>query len=82
MGPAFGRLAHAKLEVTGVPTEDMKDMTRSLDVSLVAGVGVNVSRLLVEGRFMAGLQDIDKVKNSGGTTTRNRSFTVLVGVRF
>lgn len=44
---------------------------------------MTLSRFLVEGRYTAGLKDFNKInQNPGGTTNKNRVFSVLVGVHF
>jgi len=48
----------------------------------VVGVGPQVSKLLVEGRYAEGLTNIAKNRDPGEDSYRNRSFAIMVGVRF
>jgi hypothetical protein len=69
VGPTLGVLVqHQGL------AEDLKDT----DVGIVAGVGVTVSRLLLEGRYTYGLTDLNK----GGSAVQNRVLSLMVGLHF
>ena len=75
-GPAFEfKVAD---EINGVTIDDAFEGT---DVGVVVGAGVEITRLIFEGRYQWGFlrvnkafADIDEIKT--------RSFTVLVGIRF
>ncbi len=69
VGPSFGVL---------VRHQGVADQLKKTDVGAVVGVGVTVSRLLLEGRYTAGLTDF----NRGGTVYKNRVLSLLVGVQF
>ena len=65
--------------------EDFSDITdtdeiESVDVSLVAGVGVEISRFIIEGRGTWGLRNI--AKEGEGLDVKTRTFAILVGLRF
>lgn len=68
-GPTFGIL---------VRHQGVADELKSTDLGVVVGAGVTVSRLLVEGRYTAGLSDFNKA----GTVYKNRVLSLLVGVHF
>lgn len=73
-GPAADILLKAKL--SGI---DIKDQYKDVDWNFIGGVGVEISRLLVEGRFNWGLQN---VLEGPGNDLKTRSFAVLGGIRF
>jgi len=68
-GPTLGIL---------VRNEGVADQLRRTDLGVVVGAGVTVSRLLLEGRYTAGLTDFNK----GGTVYKNRVLSLLVGLNF
>jgi len=73
-GPAADILLKASLN-----DRDIKDNFKSVDWNVIAGVGFEVSRLLVEGRFNWGLSNVLK---GPGNELKTRSFAVLGGIRF
>jgi len=52
----------------------------SVDVSLVAGVGFEIARFIVEGRGSWGFRNI--AKESTVVDVKTRTFAILFGVRF
>ncbi|HUR34310.1 MAG TPA: porin family protein [Vicinamibacterales bacterium] len=72
-GPAADILLKAQLD--GV---DIKRQFKDLDWNVIAGVGVEVSRILVEGRFNWGLAN---VLDGPGNELKTQSFAVLGGIR-
>ena len=76
-GPVFDVLLKAKLE--GI---DVKDSYESLDVGVIGGAGVEISRFLVEARLNWGLRNVAKANGGASTDVKTRSFAVLAGVRF
>ena len=65
--------------------EDLSNLTdsdevESVDVSLVAGAGVEISRFIIEGRGTWGLRNI--AKEGDGLDVKTRTFAILVGLRF
>ena len=73
-GPAADILLKAELE--GI---DVKDQFKSLDWNVIAGAGVEISRLLIEGRFNWGLAN---VLEGPGNELKTQSFAILGGIRF
>src|SRR5262245_61274253 len=62
---------------------DIKDRYESLDVGVLFGGGIEITRFLVEGRFNRGLRNV--LKTSGGgliSDIKTESFAVLFGLRF
>lgn len=75
-GPAFSwRIAD---EINGVTIDDSFEGT---DVGLVFGAGVEITRVILEGRYEWGFRRINKTF-SDTDEIKSRTFTVLVGVRF
>jgi hypothetical protein len=56
------------------------DAIESVDVSLVAGVGFEIARFIIEGRGSWGFRNI--AKQSTIVDVKQRTFTILFGVRF
>lgn len=73
-GPAADILLKAQ-----IGNLDVKDNFSSLDWNFIGGVGVEVSRLIVEGRFNWGLKN---VLDGPGNSLKTRSFALLGGFRF
>lgn len=73
-GPAADILLKAQLN-----NLDVKSNYSSLDWNVIGGVGVEVSRLIVEGRFNWGLKN---VLEGPGNALKTRSFALLGGLRF
>jgi len=83
-GPTFGFLLKAREVRTesGITEDrDLSDVTKSVEVGLTAGAGVDVGRLRIDGRFTWGLTDLNEANTFGNTNIKSRMFTVLVGVR-
>ena len=76
-GPAFDILLKSQLD--GV---DVKSKYESLDMGVLVGAGVEVSRFLVEGRYNIGIRNVAKASGAAATDVKSRSFAVLAGVRF
>lgn len=72
-GPAADILLKARL--SGI---DIKDNFKDIDWNVVGGVGIEVSRLIVEGRFNWGLSN---VLEGPGNALKTRSFAILGGLR-
>ena len=76
VGPAFSfKVAD---EINGVTIDDAFEGT---DVGFVAGAGVEITRIILEGRYEWGFRHINKNFTDVDEITA-RSFTVLIGVRF
>jgi hypothetical protein len=76
-GPAFDVLLKANLN--GL---DIKDQYESLDIGVIGGAGIEISRFLVEGRFNWGLRNIAKAIGGSTSDVKTKSFAVLAGLRF
>jgi outer membrane protein with beta-barrel domain len=62
---------------------DVKDNYESVDVGLKFGIGVEYLRMLIEAQENIGLRNVLKVGDAGGVTeVKNKTFAILVGVRF
>jgi hypothetical protein len=62
---------------------DVKSNYESLDFGLLGGVGIEITRFLVEGRFNQGLRNVLKSDNAAAFgDIKTRSFAVLFGFRF
>jgi hypothetical protein len=83
-GPSVGfRLkARAKGTADGESSDDdiSEDIER-MDVGVVAGVGVEMGRVSIDGRQSWGLSNINKDPDDP-TKIKNRVFSVMVGYRF
>lgn len=77
VGPAFE--INLAADVDGF---DIKDEVEDFDVNLVIGGGVEITRFIIEGRYMRGLRNIDKGLGDTSSSTKSSSFAVLFGVRF
>lgn len=65
-------------EIEGVTVDDGFE---GADVSVIFGGGVEVARIIVEGRYERGLRRINNTF-SGLSDIKKQSFTILFGVRF
>ena len=74
-GPALDLKLGEDLEELG----NVNDI-ESVDVSIVAGVGVEIARFIVEGRGTWGLRNI--AKHSNQMDVKTRTFAILGGLRF
>jgi len=75
-GPAFEfKVAD---EINGVTIDDAFEGT---DIGVVVGAGVEITRLIFEGRYEWGFLRINKAF-ADVDEVKTRSFTVLVGIRF
>lgn len=80
--PAFKLSGRARIEFEGQEqTQDIGDDTTSLDLGLVAGVGVEFGRALIEARYTHGLLKINEDDNDPNDSIQNRVFSVTVGFR-
>jgi len=77
-GPVFDVNISAKDDADN----DIKDRYESLDLGILGGVGIEITRFLVEGRFNKGLRNVLKDGGANITDIKTQSFAVLFGVRF
>jgi hypothetical protein len=84
VGPGFDFSTRAKEGLVGstVPEKDIKDQVVSTDVSILAGAGVTVGKIAVEGRYDGGLRNLNKKTGPGEPKIKSRTFTVLGRVHF
>ena len=81
-GPAIGIITNARrTDPLGGPDIYFKDDLKRTDVSLVLGAGVNFSKLFLEGRYTAGLVDLNKDSTSIDKI-RTQVISFLLGIRF
>jgi hypothetical protein len=63
--------------------QDVKSNYQSLDIGILGGAGIEITRFLVEGRFNKGLRNVLNSNNViGFGDIKTKSFAVLFGVRF
>ena len=60
---------------------DVKNDLKKLDVGGVAGVGVTLTRVLLEARYTFDLADLNKVQAPSGPH-KNRVISFLIGLVF
>jgi hypothetical protein len=77
VGPAFD--INLKADVDGF---DIKDQVEDFDINLVIGGGVEITRFIIEGRYMRGLRNLQKDLGDSTSSAKSSSFAVLFGVRF
>ena len=77
-GPVFDVNLSAKLNDL-----DVKDRYESLDIGILLGGGIEISRFLLEGRYTWGLMNL-LVNNSNAFSSdaKSRTFALLAGLRF
>jgi hypothetical protein len=83
-GPTFGirMSSSAKIDAPGNTKDlDIDPGLKSLDLGLAFGGGVECGRYLLEGRFTAGLTDVASTTYVHADSLRNRTFSVLVGMK-
>jgi hypothetical protein len=63
---------------------DLDNSAESVDISVIGGVGVEITRFIIEGRYTWGLRQINKDSSSAFDTVKikSRSFALLFGIRF
>jgi Outer membrane protein beta-barrel domain len=76
VGPAFD--VNLKAQQDGI---DVKSNYESLDIGILGGAGIEVSRFILEGRYNWGLMDVLKATGALSSDLKSQSFAVLFGVR-
>ena len=80
-GPSVYGIAGPALDLRFADDLDVNiDAIESVDVSLVAGVGFEIARFIIEGRGSWGFRNI--AKESTVVDVKQRTFAILFGVRF
>lgn len=77
VGPAFDILLKAKQN-----DFDIKDNYESLDIGLIIGGGIEITRLLIELQYNKGLRNVAKGSGASFTEIKTHSFAIMAGVRF
>ena len=67
-----------KSQLNGI---DMKSSYESLDLGIIGGAGVEISRFLVEARMNWGIKNVAKASGGSVSDVKTRSFAVLAGFR-
>jgi hypothetical protein len=60
----------------------IEDKYESLDIGLLIGGGVEITRFLVEARYNQGFKNVLKSEGGGASDLKSHSFAIEVGVRF
>ncbi len=82
VAPAFCLRARTRTKFGGSTEEiDILDEVRRFDTGLVGGAGIELGRLVVDGRYTLGLINVDK-ESSNIAHAQNRAFTLTAGWRF
>lgn len=66
-------------EIDGIGNID--DAVENVDLGVIGGVGVEITRFILEGRYTWGLRQINKA-SFDTTEIKTRTFAILFGVRF
>jgi outer membrane protein with beta-barrel domain len=62
---------------------DVKNKYESLDLGILGGVGIEITRILIEGRFNHGFRNVLKSGDAGAFgDIKTTSFAMLAGIRF
>ena len=83
-GPSLGYLLRARTRADfGGATEeiDVIDDVERFDFGIVAGGGIEFGRIVIDGRYVHGLSDIDK-DTSDDVKVTNRAVSLTVGFKF
>jgi hypothetical protein len=79
---AWTLTARVDSSASGGPSDvDVRNQTRSADVGIVAGGGLQIGRGFVEARLVQGILDIGSTARVDGVV-RSRAVSMLAGVRF
>jgi hypothetical protein len=81
-GPSTAFRVRARMRTPfngSVEERDVADQVEEVDFGIAAGGGVEIGRLVVDGRYTFGLTDVDTDTTS---KTRNRAIAVTAGFRF
>jgi hypothetical protein len=79
-GPSFEAKIHASVTGFGNPSISATDF-QNFDVGLMFGGGIELGRLIIEGRYSKGLLEVDK-NFQAATDIRINHFAALIGIRF
>ncbi len=80
-GPSVYGIAGPALDVRFADDLDLNiDTIESVDASIVAGIGFEIARFIIEGRGSWGFRNI--TKDSAILDVKQKTFAILFGVRF
>jgi hypothetical protein len=66
-----------------IGSQDVKSNYQSLDIGILGGVGIEITRILIEGRFNHGLRNVLSSSNAASfADIHTNSFAMLAGIRF
>ena len=83
-GPSMAFLLQAKARTRfsgSTEDVDISDEVQSFDFGLAMGGGVELGRLIIDGRYTLGLRDTDK-DTTDTSTMKNRTISITAGFRF
>lgn len=83
-GPSFNVRLRARGEGTfqGETSEqDISEDIEPFEIGLVVGAGVEIGRLILDGRYAWGLSDLDK-DDTDDVIVKNRVLSLTAGIRF
>jgi hypothetical protein len=78
-GPSFNFNVSAEADNEGDFEDDLAENIEKSEIGAVVGLGVEIGKFLVEGRWIEGLTNVSKDSDA---TLRNRAFAVMAGIRF
>jgi hypothetical protein len=90
-GPGFSFLVRAKETEPNGSEQDLKPGLENADVSIMGGLGVEIGRFGIEGRYDGGLRNLNKGLNQNGPndvnfkdrlSVKSRAFTIMVRYAF
>ena len=79
-GPSIAFLLRASYEADAM-TEDIKNDVSHVDVGLLVGAGAELGHLIFDARYGWGMRTVFHDGDTGGSF-RNRTFSVMAGIRF
>ena len=66
---------------TAIEEIDVSDEVERFDVGIAMGGGVELGRLVIDGRYTLGMRDID-VDKTDGVAMKHRVISITAGLRF
>jgi hypothetical protein len=87
VGPSFDFRLKAETTLPDIGT-GFKDKTQAVNVGLIVGGGVEITRFIIEGRYTKELRSLFSDKGAtdlqfkAGETVKQKSFMLLFGIRF
>lgn len=83
-GPSFGVRLRARSEIAfegETEREEFSDEVKRFDLGLVVGAGVELGRLVIDGRYTWGVSNVNALADDD-VEIRNRAFSIMAGVKF